>query len=303
MALDTLTLDQLRTLDAVAREGSFAAAARSLHRVPSAISYTIRQMEEALGVEVFDRSGHRVELSPAGIRLLEQVRRVLEDTVQLGALAHELASGWEPELRLVIDAALPRDAIVAGLVALDAASAPTRVRLYEETQEGVIDRFLQDDGDLMWVLGEDEHVEHLPWGALPDLEMVLVAAPSHPLHLHAEISRSDLDAYVSIVVLDSARHYARTPRESYLDTAKLLYVGTFAAKRTLLLAGLGFGWMPLHQVRDDLDSGALRQLTAVDPHRWTYHPRVVWRGDRSPGPAARTLLEAWNVTLKARPAT
>ncbi|MCA9525735.1 MAG: LysR family transcriptional regulator, partial [Myxococcales bacterium] len=50
-----LTLDALEVLDAVDRAGSFGSAARALHRAQSAVSYAIRQLEEALGVALFDR--------------------------------------------------------------------------------------------------------------------------------------------------------------------------------------------------------------------------------------------------------
>lgn len=297
MALDDLTLDQLRTFDAVVRDGSFAAAARRLHRVPSAVSYTIRHLEDALGVALFDRSGHRVTPTAAAARLHEHARRVLDHTHQLHAVAHEVASGWEPGLRIVVDAALPRSTWVAGLAALATDGVPTAVRLYEETQEGVVDRFLNDEGDIMAVLAEDGRVADHPWGPLAALEMVLVAAATHPLAGASALERSDLDAHVSLVTMDSARRYADTPRDAYLDTQRRLYVGSFDLKRALLLAATGFGWMPAHLVADDLAAGTLALLAGFTPHRWTYHPRLVFRADRPPGPAAQRLLEVWGVVL------
>ena len=71
-----VTLDQLIVLDAVAREGSFAAAAQVLHRVPSAVSYAIKGLEDALGVSLFDRTGRIAVLTPAGRRLLGEAREV-----------------------------------------------------------------------------------------------------------------------------------------------------------------------------------------------------------------------------------
>ena len=64
-----LSLDALTALDAIARQGSFAAAAKELHRVPSALSYTIQKMEDDLGVRLFDRtarkaSGRQFSMSP-----------------------------------------------------------------------------------------------------------------------------------------------------------------------------------------------------------------------------------------------
>ncbi len=56
----------LEVVDAVARNGSFSAAAQELHRVPSAVSYTVRQLEEWLAVPLFERRHRDVELTPAG---------------------------------------------------------------------------------------------------------------------------------------------------------------------------------------------------------------------------------------------
>ncbi|BDZ89859.1 hypothetical protein VEE68_43060 [Escherichia coli] len=56
----------LEVVDAVARNGSFSAAAQELHRVPSAVSYTVRQLEEWLAVPLFERRHRDVELTAAG---------------------------------------------------------------------------------------------------------------------------------------------------------------------------------------------------------------------------------------------
>src|SRR4029078_10885130 len=64
-----LSLDALAVLDAIDRRGSFAAAALELDHVPSAITYTVRRMEEDLDLLLFDRRGHRAQFTPAGRRL------------------------------------------------------------------------------------------------------------------------------------------------------------------------------------------------------------------------------------------
>ncbi|MCW6510044.1 LysR family transcriptional regulator [Lichenifustis flavocetrariae] len=57
--IGSLSLDQLKVLVAVADTGSFSAAARKLGRVQSAISQTVQTLEDAQGVQLFDRSGHK----------------------------------------------------------------------------------------------------------------------------------------------------------------------------------------------------------------------------------------------------
>ncbi len=68
----------LEVVDAVARNGSFSAAAQELHRVPSAVSYTVRQLEEWLAVPLFERRHRDVELTPAGVWFLQEGRSVIK---------------------------------------------------------------------------------------------------------------------------------------------------------------------------------------------------------------------------------
>jgi DNA-binding transcriptional LysR family regulator len=68
-----LTLDALQVLDAIARCGTFAAAAGELHRTTSTLSYTVKKLEDDLGVQLFDRSGYRATLTNAGHLLRSSV--------------------------------------------------------------------------------------------------------------------------------------------------------------------------------------------------------------------------------------
>ncbi|MDX1654422.1 MAG: LysR family transcriptional regulator, partial [Candidatus Competibacteraceae bacterium] len=97
-----LTLDALAVLDAIDRRGSFAAAAAELTRVPSAITYTIQKLEHDLGVAVFDRSGHRARLTPAGRRLLEEGRQLLRAAGDLERSVKRVATGWETDLCIAV---------------------------------------------------------------------------------------------------------------------------------------------------------------------------------------------------------
>jgi len=62
----TINLDSLALLELIEARGSFAAAAVALNKAPSAITYQLRQLEETLDVLIYDRSGHKAKLTPAG---------------------------------------------------------------------------------------------------------------------------------------------------------------------------------------------------------------------------------------------
>ena len=101
-----LSLDALFTVDAIARRGSFSAAAKELFRVPSTISYTVTKLEEDLGVQLFDRFGPRVALTLAGAELLKEGRYLLKAAGDLERRVRRVASGWETEITIAIDSML-----------------------------------------------------------------------------------------------------------------------------------------------------------------------------------------------------
>ena len=89
-----LSLDALAVLDAIDRRGSFAAAAVELDRVPSAITYTVRRLEDDLDVLLFDRRGHRAQFTPAGRALLDAGRELL---AAAGEASSSASGAWPPD--------------------------------------------------------------------------------------------------------------------------------------------------------------------------------------------------------------
>lgn len=289
-ALPQHTLDQLAVLDAVARTGSFAAAARELHRVPSAVSYTARTLEEGLGVPLFDRSGHNVTLTPAGRTLLDEARAVLTRARRLEQLAASLRGGWEPELQVVIEGVFPMQPITQVLRVFGERQIPTRVRVDVEYQDGVPERFESDQAQLMLLLDwpGDDRLAATP---LPDLVMVLVAARDHPLGQARAVDRPTLLQHTDLVVRDSSAQYTRAPRRPYMGSQHVIYLSDFYSKRLALLGGVGFGWLPEHLVAEDLARGALVAIDFVEGNRWTYHPALITRRAQPLGRAGTLFVE------------
>src|SRR5690554_2784531 len=131
-----ITIDALKVLDAIDRKGSFAAAANALFRVPSAISYTVQKLEEDLGVDIFDRSGHRAILTPAGKYLLNEGRALLEATEALAHTTRQVAQGWETRLRIGFNSLLPAEALFPAVQEFYQLGLPVEVQLMEEVFAG-----------------------------------------------------------------------------------------------------------------------------------------------------------------------
>ena len=72
-----VSIRQLRVFSTVARHLSFARAAEELHLTPPAVSMQVRDLEEAVGLPLFDRRGKRIALTTGGEYFLLHARRVL----------------------------------------------------------------------------------------------------------------------------------------------------------------------------------------------------------------------------------
>ena len=113
-------------MDTIARTGSFAAAARELGKVPSALTYSVRQLEDALDVLLFDRRSRQAQLTAAGEELLERRPPPAGEIDAVANRVKRVATGWETQLTIAVDGVISRvDAVRAVRGVLRAAAGPT----------------------------------------------------------------------------------------------------------------------------------------------------------------------------------
>ena len=131
--IGSLSLDQLRVLVTIADTGGFSAAGRRLGRAQSAISQAVATLETVQGVELFDWSGHRPQLTGVGRVLVDQARLVLASAARFEAVAAGTRAGLEPELALAIDPLAPTGPLIESLRALSETypDLPVRCRMPE----------------------------------------------------------------------------------------------------------------------------------------------------------------------------
>ena len=271
-----ITLDALQTLDAIERRHSFAAAAEELHRVPSAVSYTINKLEDDLGVALFDRSRRKAELTAIGRLVLTEGRKILKAAEQLTALARQAADGWEVELRICIDSILSCDPVYDLIDAFQRVQPKTEIRLTEEVLGGSWDALSDDRCDL--VIGA-EGAPPAPGFALHSLGKVkfgFAVAAGHALTERPQpLPASAIQDYPTVIVADSSQ---RLPVRSagLLDGRSRIIVPTIEHKIEVQCKGLGVGYLPLHRIMQQLADGRL-EILALDAPRPPVEISVAWR--------------------------
>lgn len=295
--LDALSLDQLLTFLAAADEGSFSAAGRKLGRSQSVVSQTLANLEGQLGVRLFDRSRRYPVLTREGAALLADARSIARQVGSLKAKARAMSGGLEPELAVAIDVMFPIAVFARAVQDFRDAFPDTPLRVDVEALGAVLQPVLEGRCSFAVTGFLPEVPPELVEEHLLVIQMVTVVAPGHPLARETDpIPRELLAQHVQLVLTD--RSDLTKGREFGVVGRKPWRLADIGAKRVFLLAGLGWGNMPLHLVQEDLAAGRLVLICQEDvPNVVTAPMRAVHRSDRPPGPAGRWLIPRLRETV------
>lgn len=273
-----ISLDLLHILDAIDRHGSFTAAATALHRVPSALSHAVAKLESDLDVRLFIRAGRKATLSEAGQTLLDDGRHLLRAADELERRVRRIASGWEAELRIALDAIIPVERLYPLLERFTAVGCGTQVRLSYEVLGGCWDALATGRADL--VIGAP--------GDMParsgmrtrllcnHTRFVFAIAPDHPLAAwEGSIPSSELLRHRAIVIADTSQELdARSV--GLLAGQDTLRVPDIRAKASAQVAGLGIGHLPHWLAAPEVAAGRLVEKEIADP-RPAMPLHLAWR--------------------------
>lgn len=268
-------LDVLIILDALEKEGSFAAASVKLYKTPSALSYTVHRLESDLNIQILDRSGHRARFTRTGQMLLEKGREVLHTVRELEKQAIKLHEGWENELVIGVDDTFPFSLLAPLIESFYQHHSVTRLKFINGVLGGSWDALTQGRADIIvGAMHEPPSSSDFSVARLGELEQVFAVAPHHPLAQEAEpLSRSTIKRYRAIVVGDSSSLSSASATQ-LLDDQEAITVFDFKTKLELQISGLGCGYLPRYLAQRFLESGALIEKKVVA--QMLFEP--VWMG-------------------------
>jgi DNA-binding transcriptional LysR family regulator len=258
---NVLTPEALTMMDAIATSGSFAAAARQLGKVPSALTYNVRQLEDALDVLLFDRRSRQAKLTAAGQELLDEGRRLLEQMDAVANRVKRVATGWETQLSIAVDDVVSRSTMLDLCAAFYGATPtppPTRLRLRTEVLAGTWEALVTGQADLaIGVATERELPTVVAMKELGPLAFVFAVAPQHALAAAVEpLTDAELIGHRAVAVADSA-HRMTPITVNLLPGQEVLTVSDMRAKIDALLRGIGCGFVPEPMVRGHVAAGRL----------------------------------------------
>jgi DNA-binding transcriptional LysR family regulator len=261
-------------------------------RAQSVVSEAIGNLEDQIGVQLFDRSGRYPKLTPAGSIILADARGIVTGVDLLKARAKGMSAGLEPELSVVIDVFYPIDAVTQVAKEFRQKYPGVALRIFVEALGGAIQPVL-DGRCSIGVIGSLPVIpDTFTHERLPGIVFLMVAAHDHALASYrGKIPKEVLAKHTQIVLTD--RSELSSGREFGVMSSATWRLADLFAKHHFLLKGLGWGGMPLHAVRKDLEEGRLAVLPIEDvpPDGLTLPMSAVWQTKSPPGPAGRWFVD------------
>lgn len=263
-----ITVDGLQVLNAIHTHGSFASAANALHRVPSAVSYSMKKLEQNLDTQLFNRGGHKAVLTEAGVLLLEEGQHLLNAISDLENQVKKVSMGWETELRIAIGDMFSVDSLLELVSRFYEEGSGTRIKLLTEVYGGIWDALVTNRADLAigapseGPVGGGYHIR-----SLNQIEWVFAVSPDHPLaNMPEPLSENLISSYRVIAVADTSRNLI--PRSGGIFTGQDVFtVANFSTKIKAHINAIGIGFLPRMLIREELESGLLIEKKLETEHQ------------------------------------
>jgi len=252
-----MTLEQLLTIEAIIKEGSFKAAADFLHKSQPSISMAVKKLEEEYQLTLFSRDDYRPSLTADGKVFYEKARHLIREYREMEALAQQMGKGVEGEIRVSIDAVSPVTLVLKFLKNFFAKHPNTRLYLQFEVLSGTIERLI--DGDVSIAITPKPLIEYT-FDSIPMYTTKMVSVISTQLLKdEKKITDSFLRTHNQIILADSSRRLAKV-NTGILEGSKSLTVNDIGFKKELIMQGLGWGGLPYDLVKADIQS---KKLTVI----------------------------------------
>jgi DNA-binding transcriptional LysR family regulator len=286
-----MELRHLRSLEAVARHGSFTRAGEDLHLAQSAISQHVRRLEEELGVEVFRRSSRSVDLTAEGRLVLAYAKRVLQEVEGLHVELEEMTGLLRGELR--IGGMYPTGLydLAAVLADFRAEHPGVSIHMLEGTQDELLGLLRADDLDCVFTAVDPDAIGNEFAATLLWEDEFVVAMPvGHPLAARDHVTLDELASEDLIAYRENSAIRLRLERkmaEQGLEPRNAFVTTEMGAVRTLASKGLGVAVMPRSVAEEE---GHAIEWRPLGPERLTWPVALIWRATRRQPPAAKVFL-------------
>lgn len=257
-------LRQLRAFVAIVEEGSFTLAARRIHLTQSAVSHSLRALEEQMGCSLVDRSNRRVVATPEGELLLIRCRRVLHEIEQVERDLDGLRKWGQTRIRIGAPHSLCHSVIPSVLRELKDSFPRCEPSIEAGDTSLHLNKLKSSDLELVVGLKPESSYSNT-YRALYQDHLVLVVSPFHPLaDIHSPLDHllHEHQFIVSGIANESTRQIHQWLQDKTGNTAGELVLGDMQAIKEMAKIGIGIGIIAPWVAARELEEGSLKIIEA-----------------------------------------
>lgn len=289
--MNRFTLLELNAFNAVVTEGSYQAAGKRLRRTHPTIYAAIKNLEQQLNLELFDRSSYRVKLTDSGQAFHIKVTQLLSEAKALDEFSEQLRTGEETDLSIVIGDACPDTHLLPFLNQTINQFPNTKFHFYHESISGPWEKLLNREADLI-IHHIDKSNVQFEYVELFPVDFIPVVAPGYlPFPVSNSITPNQMLEMRQSILRDSSK---QTQSTDYflLNGTKRCTVDTQELKKELILSKMAWGRLPDYLIRDQLHDGSLLSIEGKHFQRNTAEIVLARLRERTHGPVLQTIFES-----------
>lgn len=284
-----LNQEQLLIFTSVIESGSFSATARSLGKVPSAISMAVANLEIDLNLKLFDRSSREPKPTPQALVLYEKAQQLLVEMNQWKQYAHALSEGLESTLNIVIVSELMHTQWTEYTKLLAQRFPDLQINIMTAPQEDALHMLLNKSAQLALMFEREVLDSSEQFVELKRELLIPVISQQHPLSEHPHISFEQLQLVRQIVVASRDKRL----KPELLYSKQYWRTDNHLSASMLIAAGLGWGVLPEQMFKENPHlHQQLKPLNLSDfTPKFEYYVDLVWNKENMLGAAARFLID------------
>lgn len=259
-----ITIEQIKCLQALDEAGSFTKAATTLAKAKSAVIYSINNLEEQVGFPLVDRSHYRPQITNKGREFLNEAAKLTNQYDELIQKTQQIATNVETRVSMSVSGIYEQEKLYPIIKKAMARFPSTEIILEKEILsgekmllEGRVDLAIFED------ISNEKDFDYKPIGRV---DMYLVIAKGHPF---LDLPKKEQN-FKSLVQFPQIIQRSTIPDDKtnigVMDEALKWRITDTPSKKEIILNGFGWGRLPATMIKNELNSGKLVHLKALEKH-------------------------------------
>jgi len=259
--------ESIRVVRMVAKYQSITVAAEKLHKVPSAVSYTVKKLEETFGVQLFARKGCYIQLTSAGEYFIHHSKSILDDLEALKRNVAIVDAGVESELTVAVNNIVPQDELIDFICTFEETFPSSKLTVSREVYNGCWDALYSGRADIVvgapHMVPSTDGVVSRPLG---HMEWDFVVGAGHPLaSVGHGLENVELRRYPAVCIRDTSVNL-QGMQAWLLEGQKPVFVSDFPTAVALIGRNAAIGCIPSHLCRSHRGLPLVRKAIREQKH-------------------------------------